>query len=878
MVGKRISHYEIIEKIGEGGMGVVYKALDMKLNRTVALKLLPERVQKDPDAKARFLLEAQAAAALNHPNICTIYGVDEADGQLFMAMEYIEGGTLRDSLRTVRGDVSECVTLAIQIGDALQEAHAKGIVHRDIKADNVMLGERGQAKVMDFGLAKLKGALKLTRTSSTVGTLGYMAPEQIQGGEVDPRSDIFSTGVLLFEMLTGRLPFRGEHEAAMMYSILNEAPESVQNYISDISPELSHILTRSLEKDPEDRYQSMADMVSELRRLKKQTSRISRTSAPAMHISSTYSSDSIPSSRSLEASTPAKTKGVILYGGIAVVALVIVGAIYLFGLKSSVELNPNMTLRILDIPLRDIDYPGLSGDGNWITFTMNTQEGLSKVYLMNAGGGEPRAVVSDSGVRYQNADLSFDASKILYEMWPQPGFPGIYVTSALGGGSRLLADTAAFPRWQPDGSRAFFLRPNGFEPSARFTIWSIAADGSDIRLEVEDALGVTISQIFRHSLTVSPDGGSIAWLRNFQNGDYQEIMIVDRETRETRQLTHDQKNIDEVCWATNGQILFSSNRGGNINIWTISADGGEPVQITTGSGPDLGIRISRDNKKLLYYVNEEVGNLWLGSLASGLARQLTSEDRVRISATLSPDGRQLAYAMVTGDALRPTRAIYVSDRDGSNSRAITTPGEDMVANPTWSPDSKRLSYARRDSQDSTRTYYAYLVDLGRPGTPKLLGEGSPFVWLDDDRLLLSRVKGTLLVSTHTGTTETFFEDSTVGFPVRGGTHFFYRDHHVGREGRYLVRVDENFTRVGEAMRIMDIVSFDESSERDYVIYLDAKGLWKVDLPSGRKQKLRNTYTGLTPGTSFTINTTTQEIVYSVLRNRAKLVMIENLFK
>ncbi|MDP2885670.1 MAG: serine/threonine-protein kinase, partial [Ignavibacteria bacterium] len=274
MIGQTISRYKILEKLGEGGMGVVYRAEDIQLKRTVALKFLPERVNKDTTAKDRFLQEAQAAASLNHPNICTIYGVEDVDGSLFIVMEYVEGGTLREKLPFAK--IDDAIRIAAQIGEALQEAHSKGIVHRDIKADNIMLTSKGQAKVMDFGLAKLKGALKLTRTSSTVGTLGYMAPEQIQGGEVDHRSDIFSFGVLLFEMLTGKLPFRGEHEAAMVYSILNEQPEPIEKYLPEASSEFLHIFNRALEKDPEDRYQTVHDMVIDLRRLKKDTSRVSR--------------------------------------------------------------------------------------------------------------------------------------------------------------------------------------------------------------------------------------------------------------------------------------------------------------------------------------------------------------------------------------------------------------------------------------------------------------------------------------------------------------------------------------------------------------------------------------------------------------------------
>ena len=276
MIGKTISHYRILEKLGEGGMGVVYKAQDLKLDRLVALKFLPAHITVDQAELNRFFQEARSAAVLNHPNICTVYGIHEEGEQPFIEMEFIDGKTIRSlDLSSTRPETS--IGYGIQIGEALQEAHSKGIVHRDIKADNIIVNSKNQVKVMDFGLAKMKGSMKLTRTSSTVGTLGYMAPEQIQGGEVDARSDIFAFGAVLFEMLTGRLPFRGEHEAAMMYSIINEDPEPLNKYRGDAPEELQRIISRALEKDPEDRYQSAADMVSELRRIQKKTGRITKT-------------------------------------------------------------------------------------------------------------------------------------------------------------------------------------------------------------------------------------------------------------------------------------------------------------------------------------------------------------------------------------------------------------------------------------------------------------------------------------------------------------------------------------------------------------------------------------------------------------------------
>ena len=276
MIGKTVSHYDILEELGRGGMGVVYKARDTKLDRLVALKFLPQHLTASEDEQVRFLQEARAASALNHPNVCGIHSIGEYEGQVFIDMEYVAGKTLRARIAEGAVRTADALAYAIQIGDALHEAHSKGIVHRDVKCENIMIDSRNRVKVMDFGLAKLKGSLKLTRTSSTVGTLAYMAPEQIQGEVVDARSDIFSFGIVLFEMLTGRMPFRGEHEAAVMYSIVNEAPEPPSKVRPEVSSEVDRIVLRALEKDPDDRYQHVDDMVSELRKLQKQTSRVSR--------------------------------------------------------------------------------------------------------------------------------------------------------------------------------------------------------------------------------------------------------------------------------------------------------------------------------------------------------------------------------------------------------------------------------------------------------------------------------------------------------------------------------------------------------------------------------------------------------------------------
>jgi serine/threonine protein kinase/Flp pilus assembly protein TadD len=269
MIGKTISHYKILEKLGEGGMGVVYKAQDTRLERIVALKFLPKHLTSDSIEKERFIHEAKASSALSHNNITTIHEIDEFEGQMFIVMEYCEGKTLKQIIEKETLPIKKVLDIGIQVCEGLTAAHKKEIVHRDIKSDNIMVSKEGQVKIMDFGLAKLKGATKLTKTRSTLGTLGYMSPEQAQGEEVDSRSDIFSFGVVLYELLTGKLPFEGEHQAAVIYSIINEEPQQVARYNNKVSAELERIVFKALAKDREERYQHADELLADLRHEKK---------------------------------------------------------------------------------------------------------------------------------------------------------------------------------------------------------------------------------------------------------------------------------------------------------------------------------------------------------------------------------------------------------------------------------------------------------------------------------------------------------------------------------------------------------------------------------------------------------------------------------
>lgn len=269
MIGQTISHYKILEKLGEGGMGVVYKAQDTKLDRLVALKFLPPHMGMNDEEKIRFIHEAKAAAALNHPNIVTIYEINEFEGQTYIAMEYLEGESLKDTIASDTLSLPEAMDISIQIAQGLEEAHQNQVIHRDIKSANIVITGRGQVKILDFGLAKLKGQTKLTKEGTTLGTVAYMSPEQSLGDEVDIHTDIWSLGVLIYEMVAGQMPFRGDYEQAVIYSILNEDPEPLEELRTNVPEELDSIIRKTLAKHPQERYDSASDLLEDLKTVSK---------------------------------------------------------------------------------------------------------------------------------------------------------------------------------------------------------------------------------------------------------------------------------------------------------------------------------------------------------------------------------------------------------------------------------------------------------------------------------------------------------------------------------------------------------------------------------------------------------------------------------
>jgi serine/threonine protein kinase/tetratricopeptide (TPR) repeat protein len=339
MIGQTISHYKILEKLGEGGMGVVYKAHDTKLDRAVALKFLPHYLTSDAGEKERFYHEARAASALMHPNVAVIFEIDEFENQVFLSMELVDGKTLKKFVDQDSLPMRKVLDVAIQAAEGLAAAHEKGVVHRDIKSDNIMITPKGQVKIMDFGLAKVKGATKLTKAGSTLGTAAYMSPEQAQGEEVDHRSDIFSFGVVLYELLTTKLPFRGEHQAALMYSLIHEEPQPIARFNEKVTPDLERIVLKALAKEKDERYQHVDDMLADLRRERKNLeyarAGYATTSTIIQPAPSVASAHSMPPAQSTSAGQavpppPLKSgKGLLRYllpasGVVVVVALLVI--------------------------------------------------------------------------------------------------------------------------------------------------------------------------------------------------------------------------------------------------------------------------------------------------------------------------------------------------------------------------------------------------------------------------------------------------------------------------------------------------------------------------------------------------------------------------
>ena len=867
MIGQTISHYKILEKLGEGGMGIVYKAHDTKLDRDVALKFLPRDISQSEEERSRFIHEAKAASALDHPNICTIYEVDETpDGQMFIAMGYYEGTSISKKIEKGRLDVTEAVWIAIQIAEGLQAAHEKGIVHRDIKSSNIIVTDKGQVKILDFGLARKKGLSKLTRTGTTVGTASYMSPEQARGEEVDHRTDIWSLGVVLYEMVTGRLPFRGEHEAAILYSVVNVEPEPIQTSISDASLELVHIIRRALEKDPAERYRTAEDMRIDLRQLKKDTS---RTGFP-----------SVSGRRKKFFGRWNK----MVFAVSMLVVICVTG--YLYYSEKGSGLNPDWKQHPLEIPFTDISYPGISGDGNWIAFTAKNQEGKLGMYMMNAARGEPRLITP---LQYDSwVDISVDGSLLVYSVFNDKSMKldGYIVYSNGGIPLKIIEDGCFVPRFRPDAQRVGYILGSIYGPSAsgKLEFWSINIDGNNPQREFVDSISRTNGS---KSFSYSPNGRKIAWLRTFPEG-YEEIIIHDLESGQEKKVTSDKKNIDELVWVRENQIVYTTNKSGIFNIYKVSIDGGDPVQITKWTESALGVKASTVGQKIVSSQRRTSADFWIINIAENRSHQVTSTEENKYYPQFSPDGKEIAFIIGASDDFNYTDGnnvsashLFVMKRDGSNRRQLSF-GDEVIWSVRWSPDGRKIAYGSRKVSEAIDSFRTYVIQTSTQGAPKYIADGIPRDWLDSVRIHVG-VNDMIYIASIDGTPPTqVYDDSTNSFFIQDGKYIVFHDRHKGKDlGVWITDGTKPREVQRKTARLLPWNSRNIKLVGDGKILYSWRGvgeIWRMTLPNGKEERIKADCLGINNFYNFFPSWDGQEIIIVKSKLRSNIVMIENLFK
>jgi len=718
MLGQTISHYQVLEKLGEGGMGVVYKAKDTHLGRLVAIKFLPPERVASPERKRRFIQEARAASALNHPNIVTIHDIAFEEGRDFIVMEYVAGQTL-DRLIGRKGlKLSETLKYSVQVADALAVAHAAGIVHRDLKPANVMVTEKGLVKVLDFGLAKLTEAAPgdeagetlsaaeeapHTEEGAILGTVAYMSPEQAEGKKVDARSDIFSFGSLLYEMITGRRAFRGETTVSTLSAILKEEPQPASSVAEDVPRDLEKIVARCLRKDPGRRFQLMEDAKIALEELKEESdSGKLTTGTPAQ----------LPMAR--------KPPNRLLAAGLLALGLALIGTgIWLRVFHPGVTGGPPpRVVPLTTYPGQEIQ-PALSPDGKQVAFAWNGEKKDNyDIYVKLVDAGTPLRLTTNPQADYAPA-WSPDGRYIAFLRWSPEG-ADVYVIPALGGPERKLAQTAAIDAatgaastegrlsWTPDGkSLAIVDRGSPKEPNSIYLLST--ETGEKRRLTVPPA-----GYAGDVRPAISPDGRTLAFVRSSGTNDiYLQAVAASEPSAEARRLTFSERGVSGFDWTPDGRsILFSSNPSGGYEtyeMWRIPVSGGRPERLAFGDGVDPSI--SRDGRRLAFSRSSSNSNIWRvpgpGATEKGTPpTKLIASTRSDMQPQFSPDGKRIAFKSTRSGSPE----VWVCDSEGLNAVQLTSFGGPDTGSPRWSPDGRWIAF---DSlKESQRDIYVVSVEGG----------------------------------------------------------------------------------------------------------------------------------------------------------------------
>ena len=759
--GNTIAHYQIRSVLGEGGMGKVYLAYDTKLDRKVALKILPLELAANRDRLRRFTQEAKTAAALHHPNIAQIFEIGEHDNTRYIAMEFVAGDTLRTLLARRKIELKRGLEWAAQIAGGLSAAHTQGIIHRDIKPENLVVTPAGQVKILDFGLAKLMGkqtgageASQLTtrymqsgnQTNTVpgviVGTASYMSPEQARGETMDQRTDIFSLGVVLYEIVTGERPFKGKSTIDTLHAVLNQEPKQATELNPQLPAELEDVLGKALAKEPADRYQHAGDFELDLRRLK----------------------------RGIESNTLTSTKGAAVRQGRAatfhlewvMLALTLIAASVFAGWwigrrgapQSGVPSLANVSLTPLTADPGYEGEPTFSPDGQTIAY-VSDRSGNFEIFLKQIAGGPDLNLTNNTGDDVQPA-FSPDGKQIAFVSTRSSStnllYPGvdysllggdIWVMPALGGSARRIAESGNFPSWSPDGSTIVYTRGTAwFQPKMR----RVSAQGG----EPQDIPITFAADEPQQPFWLYPSYSSDQRWIAFEAGDY--IFVVNAEGGQAKRVVKGKRPV----WSADSQAIIYSNSesGKNLSLWQVPFSftggvvSGSPEPLTVGRGRDIQAAVSRDGKMIAYAAQELAFNAEILPFDAEQGRQtgpslpVTSGSNSIYFLNFSPDGRSIVFENHLGQSAHIWRVDI-----GSSPIQLTSDAKFNDSAPRWSPDGQTIAFIRRsadESQSSQRVARSLWIMSADGANPRLVIENATNpMWFPDGRAILhgSTVEG-----------------------------------------------------------------------------------------------------------------------------------------
>ncbi len=733
MIGQLISHYKVLEKLGEGGMGVIYKAHDTQLDRTVALKFLPENLSPTESDKKRLINEAKAAATLNHQNICTIHEISEHENQLFIVMEYIEGQTLRDRIsnrKTVPISVKQAIDIGIQIAEGLAAAHGNGIIHRDVKPENIMLKKDGHIVIMDFGLAKHRGVSGLSKEGTTLGTLGYMAPEQVQGLDLDHRADIFSFGVLLYELISGVPPFKGDHEVAVAYEIVNVDPPLLSSIKPDIDPALARITSECLFKDKYERYQSASEVVKELRRFK-HGSGSQEVRKPAAGDYRAVRSSTTNNGRRNQA---------VLFGIGASIFIVGIFITLFILIREQPEGLQKIRAYIVPEPGTQLHSTSIAGgqvaispDGGSIVYTASNAEGKNVLWIRllaepfarqlrgtenavypfwssdskNVGffaDNKLKNVTVSSGLLINVADIitgrggTWNAEGVILYT---PALNGpIHMVSASGGIPKPVTvldtlggeSTHRWPWFLPDGKHfLYFVGERVDQPTDSDGVYIGSLD-SKVK-----------KKILQNSMQAIYASGHILFVRG-------NLLMAQPFDSKRLEFTGDPDPVTDNVGVdiTYNLALFSASRNGTISYLPGAGASGTNLVLYDRDGNVIDIvgeraifnspKFSPDGGKIvvdIYDNKTRANNIWVYDIQRGTRTQITFDEFNASDPIWSPDGQFIIYSKSKGRV----ENLNMKSSTGAGSEQILHQSTHQMIPTSWSPDGKYLTYFNRGEYD-----------------------------------------------------------------------------------------------------------------------------------------------------------------------------------